>query len=110
MERSFVRCEKKERTNVFFFSFSFPMNVLYSRTAAPSLCVEGVGRCGQLHGGNEQRVVAARLGFIISCAAAIIHQQSPAVQKKERKEKKRKKEERGAVNETHIRIELKQFQ
>lgn len=109
MERSFVRCEKKERTNVFFFSFSFsfPMNVLYSRTAAPSLCVEGVGRCGQLHGGNEQRVVAARLGFIISCAAAIIHQQSSAVQKKERKEKK---EERGAVNETHIRIELKQFQ
>jgi hypothetical protein len=29
---------------------------------------------------------------------------------KKRKEKKRKKEERGAVNETHIRIELKQFQ
>jgi hypothetical protein len=102
---------REERENKrFFLFFSFPMNVLYSRTAAPSLCVEGVGRCGQLHGGNEQRVVAARLGFIISCAAAIIHQQSPAVQKKERKEKKRKKEERGAVNETHIRIELKQFQ
>jgi hypothetical protein len=32
--------------------------------------------------------------------------------RKKRKERKkeRKKEERGAVNETHIRIELKQFQ
>jgi hypothetical protein len=33
-------------------------------------------------------------------------------ERKKRKERKkeRKKEERGAVNETHIRIELKQFQ
>ena len=76
-------------------------NVLYSRTAA--LYAES-GWCAQLHGGNEQRVVAARLGFIISCAAAIIHRTTKPYTAEERKK------ERGAVNETHIRIELKQFQ
>jgi hypothetical protein len=34
----------------------------------------------------------------------------PSRTEERKKEKKEKKEERGAVNETHIRIELKQFQ
>ena len=63
-------------------------NVLYSRTAA--LYAES-GWCAQLHGGNEQRVVAARLGFIISCAAAIIHRTTKPYTAEERKRARRSK-------------------
>lgn len=91
--------ENKRYYYYYFFKKLFPgERSLFTHCRPISSVWKGVGRCGQLRGGgNEQRVVAARLAFIISCAAAIIHRANP-------------EEERGAVNETHIRIESKQFQ